>query len=464
MMVTDERSQATRGLADDVDPRWAWAEYEPEASRPWTLAMAGHLYRRAAFGATFGQLEQAFSDGPRRTVDRLVRCEQDLSEFQRSLDEYEEASASGGVDSLRAWWLRRMVETPHPLLEKMTLFWHNHFGISGARVGDGQLMLQHIRLLRRHALGQYPALLDAVAGDPAVFISLGADASRKTRPNENFARQLMQRLSVGPGNFGEQDVREASRAFTGWFVLRGRLRYFDREHDTGVKKVLGQTGNWQAQDVVRIVLEQPVAPRMLSRKLYRWLISEVDDPSDRLLAPLAEMLAEDYDVGRVVEAMLRSNQFFSAAAYRRRIKSPVEFALEIVRAMESTVSTVRLGEDLGQLGQNLYNPPTVDGWHGGRHWINAATVTGRSNLARALLASQGRYGGKLDPAALCGTYGRNDPNSSAELLVALFLQDDLSANVREALWKLVPTSGDNAGPWVREFTHSVVTLPEFQLS
>jgi uncharacterized protein (DUF1800 family) len=346
----------------------------------------------------------------------------------------------------------------------MTLFWHNHFGISGARVGDGRLMLQHIRLLRQHALGQYPALLDAVASDPAVFIGLGADASRKTRPNENFARQLMQRLSVGPGNFGEEDVREASRAFTGWFVLRGRLRFFDREHDAGVKKVLGRSGNWQAEDVVRIVLEQPVAPKMLAHKLYRLLISEVDEPSDQLLAPLAEMLAEDYDVGRVVEAMLRSNQFFSAAAYRRRIKSPVEFALEIVRGMEGTVSTVRLGEDLGRLGQSLYNPPTIDGWHGGRHWINAATMTDRCNLANALLASQGRYGGKLDPGSLARSYGRKDPNSSAELLVSLFLQNDLSEDLREALWEVIPSSGDTAAPWVRRFAANVVTLPEFQLS
>ena len=426
--------------------------------------MAGHLYRRAAFGATSKQLQHAFSKGPRKAVDRLVRRDQGLSDFHRSLDEYEDAAArSGGVDSLRAWWLRRMIETTDPLLEKMTLFWHNHFGISGARV-DAPLMLQHVRLLRQHALGQYPALLDAVASDPAVFLALGADASRKAQPNENFARQLMQRLSLGPGNFGEEDVREASRAFTGWFVLRGQLRYFDREHDAGVKKVLGRSGNWQAQDVVRIVLEHPVAPRLLAGKLYRWLISEVDEPSDQLLAPLAEMLAEDYDVGRVVEAMLRSNQFFSAAAYRHRIKSPVEFALEIVRGMEGTVSTVRLGEDLGQLGQSLYNPPTMDGWHGGRHWINAATVTGRANLARALLAPQGRYGGKLDPVALSKTHGRTDPKSSAELLVALFLQDDLSASVRESLWKVIPASATDAGPWLREFTHSVVTLPEFQLS
>jgi uncharacterized protein (DUF1800 family) len=325
-------------------------------------------------------------------------------------------------------------------------------------------MLGHVRLLRKHALGKYGAMLSAVAGDPALFVGLGADASRKSQPNQNFARQLMQRLSVGPGNFGEEDVREASRAFTGWFVLRGRLRFFDREHDPGVKEVLGRSGNWQAEDVVRIVLEQPVAPRMLAGKLYRLLISEVDEPSDQLLAPLAEMLVGDYDVGRVVEAMLRSNQFYSDAAYRRRIKSPVEFGVEIVRAMEGTVSTVRLGEDLGRLGQSLYNPPTLDGWHGGRHWINAATITGRCNLAQALLAPQGRYGGKLDPGSLARSHGCEDPESSAKLFVALFLQNDLPGNVREALWDGISSHSGAAAPWVRQFVTNVLSLPEFQLS
>lgn len=452
------------GRASEVDARWAWAEYEPDASRPWTLATAGHLYRRAAFGANWKELERALADGPKRTVDRLVHPEEDLAAFDRSIGEYEDASAgSGGAESLRAWWLRRMLQTPHPLLEKMTLFWHSHFGISNSRVGNARLMLHHVRLLRKHALGRYQSLLEAVATDPAVFLGLGADVSRKSLPNENFPRQLMQHLSLGPGQFGEEDVREAARAFTGWVVLRGRLRFFDREHDTGKKSVLGKTGNWGVEDVVRIVLEQPVAPRLLVQKLYRWLISEVDQPHDELLDPLVGMLAEDYDVGRVVETMLRSNQFFSPAAYRQRIKSPVEYALGIVRGLEGTVSTVRLGEDLSQLGQNLYHPPTVQGWHGGRYWINAATMTGRSNLAQALFAPKGPYGGKLDPAAITKSYDRNDPESSARLLVSMFLQDDLSDNLRKALLSTVPAASTDATPWLREFACGVVTLPEFQL-
>ncbi|TWT80167.1 hypothetical protein CA13_15800 [Planctomycetes bacterium CA13] len=454
-----------RDIANDVDPDWAWSSYQPSESRPWTLAMAGHLYRRAAFGATYSELQQAVSGGPQKTVDRLLRGGEELDAFHHVMDQDELASAkSGNMGSLRAWWLRRMLKTPYPLLEKMTLFWHSHFGISGSRVGDSQLMLQHIRVLREHALGKYSSMLDAVSQDPAVYLGLGAQSSRKAQPNEEFARQLMHRLSLGPGNFGEEDVSEASRAFTGWVVLRGQLRFFDREHDTGVKKILGRSGNWKAEDVLRIVLEQPVAPRMLVRKLYRWFVSEVEDPSDRLLDPLAEMLAKDYDTGRVVETMLRSNHFFSAAAYRRRIKSPVEFALEIVRGMEGTLSTVILSEELAQLGQNLYNPPTVDGWYGGRHWINSATMTGRCNLAHSLFARNGRYGGKLDPTAIASRYGYDDPTASPGFLVALFLQDDLPKSVREELRRTIPSSIDTDGSALRQFASNAAALTEFQLS
>jgi len=134
------------------------------------LRWAGHLYRRAAFGSTWRQLEQALTEGPQRTVDRLVRPEGPIEEFHGSFDEYEKAAArSGDADEIRAWWLRRIIETPHPLLDKMTLFWHSHFGISNARVQNARLMGQHVQTLRRHALGRYQPLLEAVANDPRLF-------------------------------------------------------------------------------------------------------------------------------------------------------------------------------------------------------------------------------------------------------------------------------------------------------
>ena len=231
--------------------------------------------------------------------------------------------------------------TQYPLRERMTIFWHGHFGVSNARVNDSQLMMRHVRTLRTHALGSYRALLDGVSQDPAVFLALGADANRKAFPNERFSRQLMERFSLGPGHYGEEDVREAARAFTGWFVLRGRLRYFAHEYDAGPKRVLGQEGQWQPGDIVRIVLEQPDTPRLIARKLFRWLISEVDEPSDELIQPMAEMLGKQYDVGQVVETMLRSNVFFSEHALHRRIKSPVEYAVGLITALRRSCRQCR---------------------------------------------------------------------------------------------------------------------------
>ncbi len=449
-----------------ADPKWAWSEYQPDAHRPWNLAQAGHLYRRAAFGANWDQLQQALSDGPQRTIDKLLRPQGDTEAFNSEYDEYE--SSSGSADALRAWWLRRIILTPHPLLEKMTLFWHSHFATNGAKVKNARLMRQHVQLLRSHALNSFRAMLKAISQDPAVLIWLGAEANRKAQPNENFARPLIEIFTLGPDKFMEKDVQEAARAFTGWFVLRGQLRYIPREHDDNLKQILGQKGNFMADDVLRILLEQPAAAQMLVRKLYRWLISETQEPNPKLIAPLAQSFAKDYDILKLVEKILRSSLFFSPAAYRRRIKCPVEFALSIVKPLEELVSTTQLAQDLADIGQNLYHPPTVKGWTGGRHWINSATMTGRHNLALALLTGSGPYGDKLNPWVVAKKHGHSTTESAAGFLLDLLLQSDMAPDVREALQKRTRAasdagSNDQAGT-IRRFVHALVTLPEFHLA
>jgi len=446
-----------------IDPGWAWAPYEPDQRQPWNLCRAAHLYRRAAFGADWGLLQQALTDGPQRTVEKLLRPENDVVAFNRTYDDYE-AAASSSAENLRAWWLRRMIETPHPLLEKMTLFWHGHFGVSNARVNNAHLMCRHVQLLRNHALGRFGPLLAAVSQDPAVLLGLECSANRKAQPNENYARAMLESFSLGLGHFSDGDVREAARAFTGWFVLRSRLRYIPREHDEGVKKVLGREGNFDGEGVVQIVLGQPATPRRLVGKLYRWLISETDEPGDALLAPLAESFARDYDVSKLVETMLRSRLFFSPAAYRRRIKSPVEFALGIVKGLEAVVPTAQLGQDLAALGQDLYHPPTVKGWQGGRNWINHATLLGRSNLAQSLLAGAQPYGGKLDPWSVARKHGHESIESAGRFLLDLLLQSDLDPEVKTALLDTVSPGGGDPGQQLRRFGRRLATSAEFQLA
>ena len=446
------------GLEKLADPAWAWAAYQPDAERPWDLRLAGHLFRRAAFGADWSQLQQALADGPQRSVQKLVAPDADMAAFNSEQDTFED---SASADSLRAWWLRRMIITPHPLLEKMTLFWHDHFATSNAKVNRPALMRQHVQLLRKHALGRFEPLLQDVSRDPAMLVWLDANTNRKSQPNDKLARNLMERFSMGLGNYSEEDVREASRAFTGWAVLKNRLRYFDREHDSGAKKVLGREGDFDGEDVVRIVLEQAATPRLIVGKLYRWLISETDPPSDGLIDPLAASFAEHYDVARLVKTMLESNLFFSPVAYRRRIKNPVEFALGIVKGLEEVVPTTRLGGDLADLGQSLYNPPTVKGWEGGRRWINTATVIGRNRLAANLIGETKAYGKKLDPAAVAKKHGHTGVEEAGRFLIDLLLQGDVEEKVAEALLKA--NDGDDSQR-VRDIAHAVAVSPEFQLA
>ncbi|HUT12135.1 MAG TPA: DUF1800 domain-containing protein [Thermoguttaceae bacterium] len=473
-MFADNRTVPDQGRSEPpgtpdagrpIDPDWAWAPYKPDTQRPWDLRRAGHLFRRAAFGADWGQLQQALADGPQRTVDRLLRPDADVEAFHRTYDEYEASTAgSDSADGLRAWWLRRMMQTPHPLLEKMTLFWHDHFAISNARVKNALLMHKHVQSLRSHALGRFAPLLQSVSRDPAVLLGLEAAANRKAQPNEQPARTIVEVYSLGPGHATEEDLRSAARAFTGWFVLRGQLRYIEREHDTGTKRFLGEEGDFDADAVVRILLGQPAVSRLLVRKLYRWLICETEESDDALLAPLVESFRKDYDVATLVETMLRSNLFFSPAAYRQRIKSPVEFALGIVRGLEGMVSTTQLGQDLAALGENLYHPPTVRGWRGGQYWINRATLIGRSNLAGALLSGSEPYGDKLDPAAIAKKHGFPDPEPAGRFLLDLFLQGDVEADVGDRLLRDVAAAGGDLSRRLRRLAGTIVTLPEFHLA
>jgi uncharacterized protein (DUF1800 family) len=200
-----------------ADRTVTWSPYTPDSARPWNLALAGHLYRRAGFGANWSELRQAVADGPEKTIDRLTHPSAEAEAFNRAHDEYE-AADDGSLETLRAWWLRRMIESPSPLLEKMTLFWHGHFAVRGLGV-EGRLMRAHVARLRAGAVGRFDALLKGLFADPAFFLGLAAEQNRKARPNENFARVLLEDFTLGPGQFSDRDVRDVARAATGWQVL-----------------------------------------------------------------------------------------------------------------------------------------------------------------------------------------------------------------------------------------------------
>jgi len=467
MFRQTQTETAASPAAKPIDPAWAWAAYAPGPQRPWSLKLAGHLYRRAAFGATWEQLQQAVADGPQRTVDKLLRPEADVEGFSRTHDGYEAASVdqSGAAGpALREWWLRRMMLSPHPLQETMTLFWHGHFGIGAAGGATGRMMRLHVQLLRRHALGSFRPLLAGVCRDPAVLLALECRKSHKARPNEDVARAVVEVFCLGRGACSRADIREAARALTGYGVLRDEFHYSQLEHDEGVKRILGREGGFGGDDLVEILLAQPATPRFLARKLYRWFISEEDQPSDDLLAPLADSLSKDYDVARAVEAVLRCNLFFSPIAYRRRIKSPIEYALGIVKGFGELVPTGPLAYHLTSLGQDIVQPPTIEGWQGGRLWINRATLMGRSNLAHLLVGGSQAYAEKLNPAALAQKHGHQSPESAARFLSDLFLQGDVPAEIAGKLAQAATTIGREPQQALRQLAYAIVTLPAFQLA
>jgi hypothetical protein len=464
-------------MADDINPRWAWAPYKPSDMEPWDIKKVGHLYRRAAFGATLAELDSGLKAGPEKLIDALLKGGPGQEKFDKETAPLAESTTrANNGDQARAWWLYRMLYTPHPLREKLTLFWHNHFATSNAKVQNAGFMLRQYELMRRHALGNFRTLLQEMSKDPAMMVWLDTRGSKKGNPNENYARELMELFSLGIGHYTEDDVREAARAFTGW-EIRGVEPFFNSgQHDSGDKTVLKKKGKFKGADIVNICLEQKSAPYFIAGKLYRFLVSDTVPATPELLEPLAEQLRKsDYDFGAMVKTVLRSNLFFSPTVYRTRIKAPVDFALGIVRGLEGRIGTTTLANSLAELGQNLFNPPSVKGWDGGPAWLNGHTLLARQNLALALSSTEDiRFGRRTDPVALIKKYKRKSDTEQVDFFLRLFLQGDVPAKSRDRLLDYasrahkqpVPvywTADDAAAHRVRTLCHLVLTLPEFQL-
>ncbi|MBY0227973.1 MAG: DUF1800 domain-containing protein [Gemmataceae bacterium] len=458
-----------------TDPAWAWAAYSPSGEAPWDARRAGHLLRRAGFGFTLAELDAAVKDGPARTVARLMAGGAGQEAFDKEMASLADVVArTQDAAALRAWGLARMLHSPHPLREKMSLFWHNHFATSNAKVQDTRLMLGQFALIHKHALGDFAALLRGMSSDPAMLVWLDGKGSRKGNPNENYARELMELFSLGLGPYTEKDIREAARAFSGWDVIDRQPRFFAANFDDGEKTVMGKSGKWKPDDIVRICLDRPECALFICGKLWRWLVSEEAAPTKELLAPLAESFRKSkHDFGALVKTVLSSNVFF--ASYRQRIKSPIDFALGTVRALEGRIGTTALAGELEKLGQNVFNPPSVKGWDGGPAWLNGQTLLYRQNLALAFCSTEdARFGARLDPAALARRHGAKSGEEQVDLFLKLFLQGDVPAEQRRKLLDFTKkartarhpvywTAQDAADQRVRSLCHLVLTLPEYQL-
>lgn len=428
----------TRTLEKGAGPD-AWiGDLSPITKTDWNYARAGHLLERAGFGGTPEEIEKLARMTPEQAVNYLVDYDaiadkaqpfeesgiwdeamlkhidaafnfsQGLAAGYHRGDAYGVKPNPAGttrrlqpvVDQLyyrlfahrfewtRAslWWANRMLATKRPLEEKLTLFWHGHFATEDAKVADYRLMLNQLELLRRNATGNFRNLLVGITRDAAMLIYLDNRQNVKGHANENYAREILELFSLGVGNYTENDIKEAARAFTGWTNAGPKTVYKTELHDEGVKTFLGEKGNFNDEQIVDIILKQKVAAEFITRKLYRFLVRE--DLTPELNARLAARLRESkYEFKPLLKTIFLSKDFHSPAAYATQIKSPVHLAV-------STYKKLGLTEVPGRpyfpivttgLGQTLGNPPNVKGWDGGKTWINPSTMLQRANFARELL-------------------------------------------------------------------------------
>jgi uncharacterized protein (DUF1800 family) len=398
-----------------VDPGDAWAPYEPNDEAPWDLRRVVHLHRRAGFGATWAEIRRDIQDGPEASVERVLCGRSRSSGAPADFESVatllaDEAVAAREIDRLRAWWVYRMLFSPDPLGERMTLLWHDHFATAVSKVEDVDLLRRQNEIHRRLGRKPFAELLDAEVREPALLLYLDAPENRKGHPNENLARELMELFTLGIGHYSETDVKEAARALTGWTVEEGRFQESARRHDDGEKTILGRSGRWTGGDLVRMLDDHPATARRLAGRLCGLFMGE-KAVSPTAVDALAEGLSRhDLDLAWGIRTVLRSRAFFDQGNLSTRVLGPVEYVVGACRALlpDGVVPlTLLLSDWIGQLGQDLFDPPNVGGWPGGRSWLTSRSIIGRANFAAELI--QGRplgLPGPLDAEALAAAQGR----------------------------------------------------------
>jgi uncharacterized protein (DUF1800 family) len=395
--------------------RTAWAAFRPSETAPWNLRRVVHLHRCAGFAAPWNILERDLEDGVGPSVDRLLQGNSRARIVPAGFAQLSAMAADAAItandpERLKAWWIYRMLFGPDPLGERLTLMWHNHFATSNAKVRDVSLMRRQNETFRQHARSRFAVLLEAAAHDPALLIWLDAPSNRREHPNENLARELMELFTLGIGHFSEPDVKQAARALTGWTIKDKKFVEDHEDHDTGEKTILLRRGTWSGTDLIKMLLENPATSLRLAWRICDTFLGE-DGAGASGIASLAAGLRErDLDVGWGVETVLRSQAFFAEANLGRRILSPVEYVLGAVRALElddAPPSTVALAEEIALMGQDLFYPPNVGGWPGGRGWLEPRALVRRANFAATLVAA--RIPGRDEPFsadALAARHGR----------------------------------------------------------
>ncbi|GAC1393783.1 MAG: hypothetical protein NVS4B11_25770 [Ktedonobacteraceae bacterium] len=389
---------ATVGGGVVLEQLWQHGELNFFSHGPLASSMqVGHLLRRAGFGGTRDDINAYRNYGYAGAIDRLINYQQvsdDAMENRLKSLNLDFTTKGTAIPNMQRWWLLRMAWTQRPLLEKMTLFWHGMLTSSFRKVGGpkayGRMMVQN-QFFRDHAFDTFDNILLGITSDPAMLVYLDLTKSKKDAPNENYARELMELFTLGVGHYSQQDVYQGAAALTGWHV-RGKAtqaRYVEQDHNNLSKTYLGQTGNLDYKDVIRILTNNPATPWFLCRKLFTFFVYE--NPSNSDVQPLVDTYVKSgHNIGEVMRTLLLSPQFASQKAYRARVKSPAEFVAGTYRALNVQGNGKGLEYMTSIMGQTLLDPPNVAGWPADKVsalWLNSGTWMSRLNYIDSLMAS-----------------------------------------------------------------------------
>jgi hypothetical protein len=441
-----------------------------------------HLLRRAGFGPAPGEVEARLNDGFEQTVRLLLEpggVSDGLGEIDRQIGGLLDFN---NIEDVRTWWIYRMIHSQRPLIEKMTFFWHGHFATAISKVGNPYLMYLQNRLFRERGLGSFGDLLQRVARDPAMLVWLDSSANRKAHPNENFAREVMELFTIGRGHYKEADVQEAARAFSGWHLRDDTFFFNASEHDAGTKNVLGHEGNLDGSDVLNILAEHPASAERLTSKLFSFFVYE--NPEPPTLAPFVQVWRSTRgDIREVLRSMFLSSVFSSERAYRAQVKSPAEFVIGAIRSLGGTITPRQVVSLMARMGQDLFNPPSVKGWDGGKAWISTSTLFERLNFAASITTARGPKGtSHIEPERVFDGVAPTTPRQIVDLAVEHLLDGVLSEPTRQALVAYIETpdpqrmkelggrppsiTSDNRtlDEKLRGLIHLLLSTPDFQLS
>jgi len=478
---------------------------------PWDYAKAAHLLNRAGFGGTPSEIEALQKAGMEGAVEQLLSAPADQAQFpppdwakpQNLVAMAEEAAMMADeqtrkqfrqerqkedrnrFESLVTWWIQRMRHTPNPLQEKMTLFWHGHFATSSQKVRETYYMWLQNETLRRNALRNFGNMVKEISRDPAMLIWLDTNDSLCFKPNENFGRELMELFTLGIGNYTEQDVQQAARAFTGYKInpANQAFRYAPLQHDDGEKTFLGQVGKFTGDDVIDIILEQRACSQFMARKL--WTFFAYENPSQATVDALAETFRKNkYEIRPTMKTLLTSAEFYSDRAMRTQIKSPVQWLVGTAKLLEvNTPPEKPMLNALRQLGQVPFMPPNVKGWDGGKAWISTSTLLQRYNLASyavgngAMHIQPFRMNGKPaekpgrdvapveypDFAKLVPQETRKDPKTVVENLTLRLFQSPLTPRDTEPFHQFLKDKPVNEHT-LAQLVQLMMSTPQYQLA